>query len=294
MGLARVAITPRTQAAKTSQAIVSAASGLGRWCARAARSFALRRRAGSTQERGEHRDRCRVLNALRETMLGPGAPRIVRADLPDRGALLVAQGLPCGATVRARPVRPSRPRCMSGTGRRAREARDGTTPGTVTHRDRPSGLRTRQRPPLTPIARPAPAYRRRCGSSIGGPAWRRQSAVPAGSPRVRSFRRTGRPVIGRGRMRPVRPIDDAPGGFIEPGPVMGTVRGSSGGGLADQEAAACPVRPVVAWSGADGRTFAGHGSASRSICRSAWSSEKRSARLGSGGVYAVSRSMAVR
>jgi hypothetical protein len=30
-----------------------------------------RRRAGITQERGEHRDRDRVLNALRETLLGP-------------------------------------------------------------------------------------------------------------------------------------------------------------------------------------------------------------------------------
>ena len=95
-------------------------------------------------------------------------------------------------------------------------------------------------------------------------------------------------------MRPVRGLDHAAGGFIEPGPVMGIVRGSSGGGLADQEAAACPVRPVVAWSGADGRTFAGHGSASRSICLPGWSSGERSARLGSGGMYVASRSMAVR
>ena len=160
--LARVAITPRTQAAETSQAIVSAASCSCRWCARAARSFVARRQAGSTQECGEHRDRCRVLNALRETVLGSGAPRIVRAGLPDRGALLVAHGLPGGATVRARPVRPSRRRCTRVTGRRAREARDGTTPGTVTHRDRSPGLRAGQCPPLTPIARPAPACCRRC------------------------------------------------------------------------------------------------------------------------------------
>jgi Recombinase zinc beta ribbon domain len=46
----------------------------------------------------------------------------------------------------------------------ARGARDGRTPGAVTHRDRPRGLRTRLRTPLTPIARPAPAGRRRCRS----------------------------------------------------------------------------------------------------------------------------------
>jgi hypothetical protein len=45
------------------------------------------------QERGEQRDRCRVLDALRETMLGPGTPRIIRAGLPDRGALVVVEGL---------------------------------------------------------------------------------------------------------------------------------------------------------------------------------------------------------
>ena len=42
---------------------------------------------------------------------------------------------------------------------------------------------------------------------------------------------------------------------------MGIVRGSSGAGLADQEAGACPIRPVVARSHAAGRSFAGHGSA---------------------------------
>ena len=49
-------------------------------------------------------------------MLGPGAPRIVRAGLPDRGALLVAEGLPCAVIGRARPVRPARRRCPRGTG----------------------------------------------------------------------------------------------------------------------------------------------------------------------------------
>jgi hypothetical protein len=54
---------------------------------------------GITQERGERGDSGRVLNALRETLLGPGAPRIVRAGLPDRGALLVAE--PDGQRYRA-------------------------------------------------------------------------------------------------------------------------------------------------------------------------------------------------
>ena len=75
--LARVAITPHQKRRETSQAIVSAASGLCRWFARTASCFVARRRAGITQERGEHRDRGRVLNALRETLPGPGAPRIV-------------------------------------------------------------------------------------------------------------------------------------------------------------------------------------------------------------------------
>ena len=105
----------------------------------------------------------------------------------------------------------------------------------------------------------------------------------------------GRPATWRGRVhgRPVRPIDHA-GGFIRPGPVTGIVRGSSGAGLAGQEAGACPFGPIVAWSHAAGRSFAGHGSASRSIWRPGWSSGERSARVGSGGAYAVSRSVAVR
>jgi hypothetical protein len=146
--------------------IVSAAWCSGRWFGRAASCFVVRWRAGSTQERGEHRDRGRVLDALRETLLGPGAPRIVRAGLPDRGAFLVAEGPPCAATGRARPVRLSRRRRPCGTGGRARRARDGRTPQAVTHTDRPLGLRAGQRPPLGPIARPAPAGCRRRGSSL--------------------------------------------------------------------------------------------------------------------------------
>jgi hypothetical protein len=64
------------------------------------------------------------------------------ACLPDRGALLIAHGLPGGdATVRARPVRPSRRRCTRVTCRRAREVRDGTVLGTIAHGDRSSGVR---------------------------------------------------------------------------------------------------------------------------------------------------------
>ena len=75
---------------------------------------------------------------------------------------------------------------------------------------------------------------------------------------------------------------------------MGIIRGSSGVGLASQEAGACAFRPVVAWSHVDGRTFAGHGSASRSICLPVWSSGERSARVCSGALDAVSCSVAVR
>jgi len=91
-------------------------------------------------------------------------------------------------------------------------------------------------------------------------------------------------------MSPVRPIDRAAGGLTEPGPVLGMVRG----GLAGQEAGAGPFWPVAVWSHAASRTFAGHGSASRSICLPGWSSGERSARVGSGGLYVVSCSVAAR
>ena len=233
--LARVAITPRTQAAETSQAIVSAASCSCRWCARAARSFVVRRRAGITQECGEHRDRCRVLDSLRETVLGSGAPRIVRAGLPDRGALLVAHGLPGGATVRGRPVRPSRRRCPRVTGRRARAARDGTAPGTVTHSDRSPGLRARPASPadpdraartgvlppvpVKPGARPA-GHAHQVGDVrpfIGGLAEREPERGAGCFPRVRSVRRTGRPAIRRRRMQAGRRTRSRGGKFHRAG-----------------------------------------------------------------------------
>ena len=150
----------------------------------------------------------------------------------------------------------------------------------------PPGPRTRQRPPLTPIAPPVPvkpgarppghAHQSGDVRPITGGLAGRQPRHGAGCvPRVRRSRGSGRPATGRGRIRPVRPVDDAAGGFTGPGPVMGRARGSSGGG---QEAGACPFRPAVAWSHAAGRSFAGHGSASRPVCRPGWSSAERSAR----------------
>ena len=94
-----------------------------------------------------------------------------------------------------------------------------------------------------------------------------------------------------GCVRSVRGVDDAAGGLTGPGPVMGMVRGCSGAGLAGREAGACPAGPGPALLA---RGFAGHGSASRSVCRPGWSSAERGARVGSGGVYAVSWPVAVR
>jgi hypothetical protein len=138
----------------------------------------------------------------------------------------------------------------------------------------------------SPVTSAPPSGACRSGSHGAGRLCPARAQVPAN--RQARYR--------RGRMRQVRPIDHA-GGFIRPEPVMGMVRGGRGGsgaGLAGQEAGACPFRPVVAWPHADGRSFAGHGSAFRSICGPGWSSAHRSARVGSGGVYAVSRSVAVR
>ena len=149
--------------------------------------------------------------------------------------------------------------------------------------------------PVKPGARP-PGHAHQSGDVrpiIGGLAERQPERGAGCFPRVRSVRRTGRPAIRRRRMRPGG-LDRAAGSFIEPGPVTGIVRGGSGDDLAGQEACACPFRPIVASSHVDGRGLAGHGSASRSMCLPAWSSPERRVRVGSGGVYAASRSMAVR
>ena len=241
-------------------------------------------------------------------MLGPGASRIVRAGLPDRGALLLAEGLPCAATVRARPVRPSRRPCTRVTGRRARGARDGTALGTVTHSDRSPGLRARQCPP---IARPAPAYCRRCRSSLvrvlpvmrirsvtsapSAGAWQSasQSAVPAVSRASAVPGEPAGPLSAEGAA--ARSADSITRREVSPG------RGRSLASCAAAAAATSPVRRQArarsgrSWPGpsVDGRGLAGHGSASRSICLPGWSSAERSARLGSDGVDVASRSMAV-
>ena len=174
----------------------------------------------------------------------------------------------------------------------ARTPASPAVPGWAARADEPPPV------PVTPGGRP-PGQAHQPGDVrpvirglAGWQPWRGAGCVP----RVRRSRRTGRPATGRGRIRAVRPIDDAAGGCTGPRPglVMGRARGSSGAGLAGQEAGACPFRPagpgpaLLAWG------FAGHGSASRSGCRPAWSSAERRARAGSGGVYAVSRPVAVR
>jgi hypothetical protein len=92
------------------------------------------------------------------------AARRVSAGFPDGLSLLVAHSrLRCGGvTFRAclivRPIA-----CVRAcTCRPAREGRDGTTCGTITHGDGSSAARARQRPRLTWTARPASACSRRC------------------------------------------------------------------------------------------------------------------------------------
>ena len=71
--LARVAITPQEKRRRTNRQ--SSPPLLMPLVWSAACCFVPRRRAGITQERGEHRDCCRVLNAP-GSMLGPGASRL--------------------------------------------------------------------------------------------------------------------------------------------------------------------------------------------------------------------------
>jgi hypothetical protein len=110
---------------------------------------AFARRAGSgnvTQDRGEHRDRCRVFDPFGKSVLDPGTPRVVRAGFPDGFPFLVAQGRPPGGggTLGARPV----VRVRAFTCRRACQRQGGTTGGTITHGDGSSGRRARQCPRL--------------------------------------------------------------------------------------------------------------------------------------------------
>jgi hypothetical protein len=90
-------------------------------------------------------------------VLGSRALRVFGVGLSDGLPSLVAHGgLRCGgATLRARPiVRPVA--CVRAFTRRcARERRDGTTTGTITHGDGSSVVRARQCPRPIWIARPA-------------------------------------------------------------------------------------------------------------------------------------------
>jgi len=174
----------------------------------------------------------------------------------------------------------------------------------------PPGLRTRQRPPLTPIAPPAPAYRRRCRSSRvrvhrvirASPV---TSAPPSGAWQGGSH--GAAPAVSRACAVPGEPAGPLPAagasGRSARSMTRREVSPGRGRSWAEPAAAAAPAWPArrrvpgpagLAWSRAAGRGFAGHGSASRPVCRPGWSSAERSAGAGSGGVYAVSRSVAVR
>ena len=234
-------------------------------------------------------------------MRGPGAPRIVRAGLPDRGALLVAEGLPRGVTGRARPVRASRADARAGPGTGPPPGRSLTrtaprpahTPASPADPDRAARAGVPPPVPVQPGARP-PGHAHQSGDVrpiTGGLAERQPWRGAGWFPRVRRSRRTGRPAADRGRIRPTRPIERR---------AVSRGRGRSWASSAAAAATAwpggrrVPVPAGLAWSRAAGRGFAGHGSASRPVCLLGWSSGARSARVGSGGVYAVSRSVAVR
>ena len=145
----------------------------------------------------------------------------------------------------ARPaagVRPSRADARAGLG-------TGPPPGRALTRTAPEPAHA-PGPPLTPIARPAAAYRRWCRSSRGRAAWscapvRRRSPCRRGLagrqpwagagrvPRARRSRATGRPATGRGRIRPgARSMTRRE---VSPG------RGRSG---AESAAAAAPALPA--------------------------------------------------
>ena len=112
----------------------------------------------SAQDRGERRDRFR-------SSIRSGSPLAIRERLASSAPasrIGRSSSLMADATVRARPIRPSRRPCTRVTCRRARGVRDGTVLGTIAHGVRSSGVRARQRPPLTRIARPASACSRKC------------------------------------------------------------------------------------------------------------------------------------
>jgi hypothetical protein len=161
--LARVAITPRAEAAETSQRRSSPPLR-----AQAAGVLVRRPPAVRSGARASRKSAASTATAAGSSMRsGKPCPARERRASSAPACRIAARSwsLRCGRALPPCvpvPSRPSRRRCPRVTGRRARGARDGTTPGTVIHSDRPPGLRARQCPPLTPIARPAPAGCRRC------------------------------------------------------------------------------------------------------------------------------------
>ena len=231
------------------------------------------------------------------------ACRIAARSWSLRGCRALSPGVLVPSARPAAGLRASRAdaRAGPGTGRPPGRSLTPTAPGPAHTPAPPAGPDRTARADVPPVpARPGarphghprqPGDVRPITRGLGG---RQPWAGASWFPRVRRSRRTGRPATGRGRIRPARPVDEAAGGFTGPGPVIGIVRDCSGALLAGQQAGACPFRPGLARSRAAGRSFAGHGSASRPVCRPGWSSAERSARAGSGGVYVVSRSVAVR
>ena len=187
------------------------------------------------------------------------ACRIAARSWSLRGCRAVSPGVLVPSARPAAGVRASRAdaRAGPGTGPPPGRSLTRTAPGPAHTPASPAGPDRAARggvPPPVPVkpgARPA-GHARQSGDvrpALGGLAGRQPWRGACCFPRVRSSRGTGRPAAGRGRMRPVRPVDDAAGSFTGPGPVMGRARGSSGAGLAGQ-AGACPVRPAWLLPGA--------------------------------------------
>jgi hypothetical protein len=174
-------------------------SPLCRWPAAAASCSVARRRAGITQERGEQRDRGRVLNALgKPCRPGSGAHRPRRPAGSRRVLVAERAAARCHRACSSRPPVPPPASARHGRTRARDPGRD--HPGAVTHPDRPRARRTPPasvpavpgraaraggRPPVPaqPGARP-PGHARQPVTSAPLPgAWQggSQGAVPAGS-----------------------------------------------------------------------------------------------------------------
>ena len=180
------------------------------------------------------------------------ACRIAARSWSLSGCRAVSPGVPVPSARPAAGLRASRAdaRAGPGTGPPPGRSLTRTAPGpahtAASPADPDRAARARVPPvPVTPGARP-PGHAHRSGDvrPVTGGLAERQPWRGAGCPARTRFPANRQPATGRGRMRPVRPVDDAAGGLIGPGPVMGIVRGSSGAGLAGQQAGGCPVRPA--------------------------------------------------